>query len=119
MLKNLTIRSRLIFVIGFLSLLLIGAGVIGIASLNSTNGSLKTLYESRLVPMGQLDQVVRLIDRNRMAVAESMNGDPAVVVKKMVEVDKRIEDVNKSWEAYATGQLTEDEKKLAVKFADV
>jgi methyl-accepting chemotaxis protein-1 (serine sensor receptor) len=53
-----------------------------------------------------------------MAVAESMNGDPAVVVPKMLEVDKRIDDVNKSWEAYATGTLTSEEKTLAAKFSE-
>ncbi|WP_442947278.1 Tar ligand binding domain-containing protein, partial [Noviherbaspirillum sp.] len=55
MFSNLTIKSRLIFVIGFLSLLLIGGGVIGLTSLSSANESLKQIYESHLVPMGKLD----------------------------------------------------------------
>ncbi|HEY8022976.1 MAG TPA: methyl-accepting chemotaxis protein [Burkholderiaceae bacterium] len=117
MFKNVTIKSRLLFVIGFLSLLLIAVGILGVASLSSTNGSLKTLYENRLVPMGQLAEVVRLIDRNRMTIAESMNGDPAVVVPKMAEVDKTIDTVNKSWAAYVAGPLTPEERTLADKAA--
>ncbi len=101
MFKNVTIKSRLLFVIGFLSLLLIGCGILGITSLASTNAALKTLYENRLIPMGQLGEVVRLIDRNRMVVAESMNGDPAVVGPKMAEVEKAITLVGKNWDAYA------------------
>ena len=116
MFKSVTIKSRLVFVIGFLSLLLIACGAIGIVSLSSTNTSLKTLYESRLVPVGQLGQVVRLIDRNRMVVAESMNGDPAVVVPKMTEVEKRNEEVAKNWKAFSSGPLTTDEKALVGKF---
>ena len=115
MFKNVTIKSRLLFVIGFLSLLLIGSGVVGIFSLASTNSSLKTLYENRLIPMGQLGEVVRLIDSNRMAVAESMNGDPAVVGPKMAEVEKGIAQVGRIWDAYASGPLTPAERAAAEK----
>src|ERR1035437_2694308 len=87
---NLTIRSRLIFVIAFLSVLSIVIGSIGLANLRSANISLKSIYETRLVPMGQLDQIVRLIDKNRLVIAESSNGDPTVIAKAMTEVDQRI-----------------------------
>jgi len=115
MLKNLTIKSRLVFVIGFLSLLLIGSGIVGIGSLSSANDSLKSIYEDRLIPIGQLNNIVRLIGENRMAVAESMNGDPAVVAKRMDDVDKRIAEVNKTWDAFMATSLTADEKPLAEK----
>ena len=113
MLKNLTIKSMLIFVIGFLSLLLIGSGIVGLSSLRSSNVSLKTIYEDRLVPLTQLDAVIRLIDKNRMTIAESMNGDPAVVTKRMDEIDKRNGEVKKNWEAFMSSNLTDEAKKLA------
>jgi methyl-accepting chemotaxis protein-1 (serine sensor receptor) len=75
------------------------------------------MYESRLLPMAQLAEVVRLIDRNRMAVAESMNGDPAVVVPKMAEVEKTIGVVDKQWNIYTSGSLTTEERVLADKVA--
>ncbi|MGH8808556.1 MAG: Tar ligand binding domain-containing protein, partial [Noviherbaspirillum sp.] len=115
MFKNLTIKSRLVFVISFLSLLLVGSGVVGISSLSSANNSLKTIYEDRLVPIGQLNHLVRLISENRMAVAESMNGDPAVVNKRMDEVDRKIGEVNKLWDAYTATSLPPEEKALADK----
>jgi len=118
MLKNLTIKSRLIFVIGFLSLLLIGTGVLGLGSLSAANTSLNSMYETRLIPMGQLDLVVRRIDKNRMSIAESMNGDPAVVIKSMDEVDKTMGEIDKQWNAFATGSLTPEEKTLAAKFEE-
>ena len=116
MLKNLSIKSRLVFVIGFLSILLITIGTIGLSSLSAGNTSLKNIYEKRLVPIGQLDLMVRMIDKNRMTVAESMNGDPAVVIKKMDEVDKRVVEVNKQWDTYFANTVDADEKKLALKF---
>jgi methyl-accepting chemotaxis protein-1 (serine sensor receptor) len=113
MFKNLTIKSRLVFVIGFMSLLLVAIGIVGLSSLSSANSSLKTIYDDRLVPMSELDHIVRLIDRNRMTIAESMNGDPAIVTKKMDDVEKRIGEINKSWEHYAASSLTANEKQLA------
>ena len=115
MFKNLTIKSRLIFVIGFLSLLLVAIGGLGLISLSSANNSLKKIYDDRLVPMGQLDHIVRLIDRNRMAIAESMNGDPAVVNKTMDQVERQIDEVSRDWDVFSTNQLSPEEKKLSDK----
>jgi methyl-accepting chemotaxis protein len=113
MLKTLTIKSRLILTIAGMSLLLIGSGVVGMASLHSTNESLKSIYENRLIPTKQLGMVVRLIDRNRMAIAESMNGDPAIVSQRMDEVEKRFEEVNRLWDDFTSAPLTTQEKELA------
>ncbi len=118
MLKNITIKSRLIFVISFLSLLLVGGGIIGLTSLSSSNQALKTLYEARLVPMGQLDIVVRSIDRDRMAIAESVNNEPAFIARKMAEIGKRGEQVNQIWGTYLASSLTPEEKSLAAKFTE-
>jgi len=105
------------FVIGFLGLLLIGGAILGIGSLSYTNASFKSMYESRLLPMAQLAEVARLTDRNRMAVAESMNGDPAVVLPKMAEVEKTVGVIDKQWNVYASGSLTPEEKILVDKVA--
>ncbi|HJV85811.1 MAG TPA: methyl-accepting chemotaxis protein [Noviherbaspirillum sp.] len=115
MLGNLTIKSRLVFVISFLSLLLIGSGVVGITSLSSANDSMKAMYEEQLVPTQQLNRIARLIGDNRVAVAESINGDPAVVVKRMDEVMKRVDEASKLWDAYTSHPLPADEKALAAK----
>ncbi len=55
MLNNTMIKSRLIFVIGFLSLLMTSIGILGLTSLATVNQSLRTVYEDRLVALGQLN----------------------------------------------------------------
>ena len=116
MFKNLTIKSRLLFVIGFMSFLLISGGVIGIFSLGMANDTLKTNYENRLVPMAHLDQIIRIIDRNQLAVAQALAGDPATIATEMDEVDKRAAFIDKLWQQYqATGPVGE-EKQLAEQF---
>ncbi|HEY8606439.1 MAG TPA: Tar ligand binding domain-containing protein, partial [Noviherbaspirillum sp.] len=117
MLNNLTIKSRLIFVIGFLSLLLVGSGIIAIGSLSAANNSLHTIYDGRLVPSGQLARIVTLIGDDRMAVAESVNGDPAVVNKRMDEVEKRVAEADAIWKTFLAADLTREERALADKVA--
>ncbi|HZW12221.1 MAG TPA: methyl-accepting chemotaxis protein, partial [Noviherbaspirillum sp.] len=115
MFKNLTIKSRLVFVISFLSLLLIGSGIIGISSLSSANNSLKSIYEERLLPIERLNTILQLMAENRMVVAESMNGDPSVVNKRMDEVDRRAAEITRIWNEYMAMPHTPEEKALAEK----
>ena len=85
MLNNLSIKSRLVFVIAFLSLLLLGMGIMGLASLDKTNASLKTVYEDRLVAMGQLERISALINRNQIIVGEAVSGQLSAFPEDVIE----------------------------------
>ena len=50
MLKNMKIGARLFFLVGVLSLLLIAIGVLGLRGIKTTDDSLETIYNDRLVP---------------------------------------------------------------------
>jgi len=113
MLRDITIKSRLIFVIGFLSLLLIAGGVIGLTSLYFANNSLKDNYEHRLVPTTQLDRVVMLIERARLGVAEAQLAEPDAAAARIDEVEKNLAEVDKVWNAYLAAGLLPQERKLA------
>jgi methyl-accepting chemotaxis protein len=116
--RTVTIKSRLVFVIGFLSLLLISGGVVGLGSLHRSNDSLKTLYEARLIPMGQLDIIVRNIDRDRMAIAEAINNDPGFIAKRIDDVKRRGAEITRILDTYLASDLAPQEKTLATAFAD-
>ena len=115
MFKNITIKTLLMVVIGMQSLLLIGCGVVSLTSLAQSNSAQQALYAARMVPIGQIDQIVRKIDRNRMDVAESLNGEPGAVVKKMDEVDRRIAEVSKDWAVFYGLPMTPAGQQLAAK----
>jgi methyl-accepting chemotaxis protein-1 (serine sensor receptor) len=119
MLKNLTIKSRLIFVIAFLSVLLVSIGILGMASLNITNASLKRVYEDRVVALGQLERVSALINKNQILVGESVSGqlsafpeDVAVVDKNVVEIRRVMEEISTLLKAYTDTRLTAEEARL-------
>lgn len=118
MLKNTMIKSRLIFVIGFLSLLMILIGGLGLTSLAGVNESLRTVYEDRLIATGQLDSVIRGINRNQLAIASALTEEPAKIESIMAEVDKNKADITKVWDEYMATFLTPDEKKIATRFAE-
>ncbi len=120
MLANLNIKSRLVFVIGFLSLLLMGIGIMGLTSLGSTNSAFKSVYEDRVVTLGQLERISALVNKNQILVGEAVVGqlsafpeDVAVVDKQVVEARQVIEEINTTWKAYTANRLTAEEKKLA------
>ncbi|HJV50017.1 MAG TPA: methyl-accepting chemotaxis protein [Noviherbaspirillum sp.] len=117
MLRNLSIKFRLVFVIGFLLLLLILSAVVGIASLGNANDSTRTIYDDRLVAMGQLDTVVRLLNVNRLLTAEALTADRAKVGAAMDEVDQNIQRITEVWNQYMATYLTPEEKQLAERFA--
>ena len=119
MLKNLTIKSRLIFVIGLLSIIMLAIGIGGLTSLSTVNASLKTVYEDRVIALGQLDRIARKISLNQFLVAKAISGDPAQAGAEMDKVEKGVEELNKVWSEYMATYLTPEEKKLADNYADV
>ncbi|WP_394778157.1 methyl-accepting chemotaxis protein [Undibacterium sp.] len=118
MFKNTTIKSRLIFVIAFLSVLLAAIGLSGLYSLSTTNASLKTLYEDRLIALGQLDSVARLMNREQLGVARAMTQDPEKLDQNASDVEKLMEQGDKVWAEYLATYLTPDEKKLADQYTE-
>ncbi|TFW29988.1 HAMP domain-containing protein, partial [Massilia arenosa] len=117
MLRDVTIKSRLIFVIGFLSCLLIAGGVIGLTSLYFANDSLKANYEHRLVPMTQLDRVVWLIERTRLDVAEAAQDDSTDASAQLDSAEKALAEIDSSWKAY-TASVGADERALVGALSD-
>jgi methyl-accepting chemotaxis protein len=59
--KNLSIKSRLMFVVGLLSLLLLLIGGMGLYGMNKTNESLRTVYEDRTIALSRINLIESLI----------------------------------------------------------
>ncbi|HEY0847570.1 MAG TPA: methyl-accepting chemotaxis protein [Noviherbaspirillum sp.] len=120
MLRNLSIKSRLIFVVAFLSLMCIAGAIVGLSSLYVANESLQENYKHRLVPMTKLDNIIRLINRNQLAIAQALTDEPAGIARELDGIDKRIAEINVLWDAFVadTGNsLQQEERALVEKFA--
>jgi len=115
-LDNISIKTRLVFVISFLSFLLIVGGLIGIINLSIANDVIRADYESRLVPMEHLHKMINLINSNQLAVALSLTADTSTVSQDMQQIDTRLAEINSEWQNFSAVEKNADEKSLAGKF---
>ena len=118
--NRLKISTRLIILIAFLSTLMIAVGGMGLYATSSANTSLHTVYDDRLVPMGQLSHVGDRLKDNRIALLRVMlNPTPQAVAKGVASVEANATEITKHWDAYMATDLAPDEKKLAEDFVTV
>ncbi|MFZ6873551.1 methyl-accepting chemotaxis protein [Undibacterium sp. Di27W] len=117
MFQDIRIKTKLIFSFILLSLLVLSIGSAGYLSLNASNNSLKTVYDDRLVALGQLDAVIRLIMRNQVIVAKAMTDDQEKISAHVAAVEAGKAEASKVWAEYMATYLTPEEKVLADQFA--
>lgn len=114
----MTLKARLSAVIGFLSLLAIAIGLLGLYGMNKTNEGLKTVYEDRTVALEQVSRIDRLLVQNRLALSEALRDPIDASIKTSVDmIEKNVAEINQVWSTYMLTYLTPQEKILADKFA--
>jgi methyl-accepting chemotaxis protein len=118
MLKNLTIKTRLVFVIALLCLTSLVIGVVGLRNLGVTNDALQTVYNDRLVALGQLSEVLSLIQQNQNTLTRVSGEQPAQFPAAVHDVEQRIQVISAKWAEFMSTNLTPKEKVLAQTFVD-
>ncbi len=127
MFKNLTIKARLIFLIGLMSVLLIGIGVVGLRGMNASNAALGTVYADRLIPSNQLGVINNLMAENVRQVHLSSMHDPRLPESKLHDhpltfhsdkIKENIQKISDIWKEYMATYLTPEEKTLAEEYAE-
>ncbi|HUX89145.1 MAG TPA: methyl-accepting chemotaxis protein [Gallionellaceae bacterium] len=119
MFKNLTIKSRLIFIIGLLSVFLLCIGLLGLYGISKSNEGLRSVYEDRTVALGQISDIQERLVLNRLHIANALVTPTAEVIRdRTAQVEKNIEEIGQIWEKYMATYLTPEEKRLADKFAE-
>ncbi len=115
--KNITIKTRLISVIGMLSVLMVILGGIGLQGIRKANQGLRTAYEDSTVPMNQLSDISELLLNNRLSITGMLlTPTPENIQKNTNEVELNIAEINRTWVAYINTVLTTEEQILADKF---
>ena len=117
--NNFKISTRLIILIGILSALLIAIGSIGLFGIHQSNDALKSVYEDRTVPMGQLANIQNDMLENRLAIASALvTPTPEVIKTRTAAIEANSANITKVWAAYMAITHTPEEAKLASKFAE-
>ncbi|VVD70577.1 chemotaxis protein [Pandoraea eparura] len=114
---NMTIKSRLIAVIAFLSVLAAGIGILGLHGMNRSNDGLKAVYEGRTLALEELSKIDALLLHNRLALSLAIV-DPMVDVKaESARIEKNVAEIDTTWHAYLAATLMSDERHRAEKLA--
>jgi methyl-accepting chemotaxis protein len=124
--KNMTIKLRLGFVIGFLSLLLVAIGFVGLYGTADSNRGMNSIYQDRLLPAMQLSEIEQLMRDIVIELQHAFRFDPQLITSMLVEhpitdhTDQVVEytqQVDTIWAEYMTTVLTAEEAQLAQQFS--
>ncbi len=123
--RNLKVGTNL-FLFSVLSLaFLLVLGVVALRGLDETTSGMETLYNDRLVPAGQIEEINRLQAENVLEIYRLLAHDPKRPESKLHDhplsthtdvIKHHRERVDVLWKAYMATNLTPEEKKLAEEF---
>ena len=112
------IKTRLQLLVAVLAVFLIGIGLQGLQALSEANASLKTVYEDRLIALGELDQIARATLRIEIDILLAVGAPPAELAVDLKDAVQKQEEIAKRWAAYKTTHLTDKETQLVARFEE-
>lgn len=125
MFSSLTIRTRLVLLAAFMSILLIGSGSTGILVLSGFQDTLSETYEEELVPTFQLIKIGQLMVDNRIQLLLALQHDPAnpghgvhdhPVTQHTDKTARNIEEISQVWQQFSANKLRPEARKLAEQY---
>jgi len=110
----MTVAQRLGLGFGLLLVLILLITAFAWRALDHSDAAMKTIYEDRTVPMGQLGEIRYLAERDRVILADAAySEDAAKTQKRLAEFDKNRAEATRQWDAYMATYLTPEEAELA------
>ncbi len=117
MLNNLTVKNRLLFLIGLMSAVMLTLSGLNLYALHQTNEGLKTVYADRTIPIADLSEIKAMQIDVRLKIANAVN-DPAENERSLEKIEKIRTEINTLWDSYASTEMTPDEAILVNKFVE-
>ncbi|MFA6121509.1 MAG: methyl-accepting chemotaxis protein [Sideroxydans sp.] len=117
MLNDLKISTRLIVMLSVLIVSMLIIGGVGLYTASKGNQAMHSMYNDRLMPLVQLDNVRRNMLNNRLAIADAaiypelMKSNADIVAANKAEIDR-------NWEAYMATFMYDDELALAKHYTE-
>lgn len=120
LMKNTSIRLRMLLAVASLSILLLVVGGAGLRGMSTANDGLGVMYENSVVPTGQLADIQKLLLTNRLRVTVALTTPtPEVIKESTEEVEQNIIMISKIWDAYsANPYFSAEDKVLLERFAE-
>ena len=116
MLKNFTIKTRLLLLIGFMSLIIIALTGLNLVAMRQGNQSLKGVNDNMILPLADLGEIKTRSLHIRTALITSI-ALPAELPSQLDKVEHEIVVIKTLWDQYAATHWTADERILAGQFS--
>ena len=117
-LKNLRLGVRLGLAFAVVLLFMVAIAMVGLRGIGTVSDALRSVYLDRTVPLGQLAEVNRIINRNRVLLMDMMARPSASnIERRNAEFGKNIDKSNEAWKAYIASAMTKEEAVLVEVFA--
>ena len=114
---NNTLKTQLSLVIGFITLLAIGIGILGLVGMGKANDGLKNVYEDRTVALEQISRIDRLLVQSQLAMVEAIQDSMTTTIKvKSALIEKNIAEMDQTWAIYSKSNHADVERALAEAF---
>lgn len=112
------IGSKVAYVSAALCVMMLVVGGTGMYLGSKTTESLRSVYEDRAVPAGQLSDINRLMYNNVLNLSLVASGKAENRAAMIEQVDKNIAEITEIWKAYMATTLTPEEKVLAERYVE-
>ena len=113
-LSNFRIGTRLGMAFGLLLIFILGMGATGYVASSKLFAEIKTIYEDRTVPLGDLSQIQFLMQRNRVLTLEMLTyNTPENIRNRSSELRDNLAEVDRLWRSFMATRHTEEETRLA------
>jgi methyl-accepting chemotaxis protein len=113
---NFKIVTRLHLIVGFMSLMLVVVGALGLLGIDHTNAALRRTYEDRLLPLGQINDVSQAYQRARTTALAALTDPTAETFQAGVQTVTSDRELAASrWAAYRATQMIPAEEVLLQK----
>ncbi len=125
--QNWTIGKKMILLVSFLLLLLLGVGIYSVINAQASVKGAKTITDDRLIPAVDIGTIINLMQLNVNQLALASMHDARLeesvlhnhpIDMHISEIHANIGTITKVWEGYMATYLTPDEKILAQDFQE-
>lgn len=125
MFSRFTIRTRLILLAGFMSVLLVGSGSTGLIVVGQFQQDLAKTYNEGLVPTIQLVKIGERMTDNRIQLLLALQHDPNNAASKLHDhpvtehtdkVLQNAEEINKLWQQFSANKQSPETAQLAERY---
>nr|WP_316644138.1 methyl-accepting chemotaxis protein [uncultured Roseateles sp.] len=110
--NNVSIKTRLMLLVGALLLLLVIDAVSSVSRLRQSNAVLATIYNDRVVPLKQLKAIADAYAVNIVDSTHKTRDGALTTAQGLKSIDDAHGAIEKQWKAYTSTQLVAKEQEL-------